>query len=823
MALIVPNYPQLQSIDGWTKELSARILSGENPKGGNKLYNENEKIVGGLIDEALATNPLILGEVVKILLMKRDPPVSKFFDQNVTNARIVEFSRFKMEVSPSSIATRKTLARGRALTRTKHLNTLHFTGEGFSLDWYFHKTAEGREEANLKVRGVGADLDAAILWRMERDICNCEIHHNEPAMRAQGLDFPHRVEDVYRNRRIQWGILNKSEYGLTDMFRNANAVLSQGNRPGAKLCVTTDNLLLNAIHRNPLLLTFSASGDSAMANQRTWRLPDKFNGLEIYTFPSVGSAYHDKTTEHTLTHPITTGTTFVFTDETHKIDANDYRSHMRNVKVVDNETNGWHTYRLVDCCKSAIEFVPIDSGKPEAGFIDEAVMNAFILACDSSKIDNVWTRQKVEPNDENKKTVHPFVRYVQDAGGDKKFVKVTYFGEMSKEIVDDEHFERAYVTMKNALFKDFTENELETLAQVDEKPEDWKEKAEDKSECIKSKLNLRLFELTHGEYDESKVNKDLEVGGDVSLIRRLEKIGTFDDVLLRFAAYVYLTQPICLQVIEKWTNENVMILLMGRNSRPYEMYVAESVVFTNGQKLGVFDWSDFDVWSTWDARYKQFFVQTDIAYGFSITNPENMYHMFSVRFSGCFGGKGWKQFSMHKYAGRDPETKLRAVANGESWFFNFMSYNDGVGHRNNKSKNVIPLSGVYHPEQFQTEMHNSSVDFAGQYKEPYYSGQYMFAALGWFLPVDQAGGKTMTSVITFTEYARNRYMNAHCCEASSLKWCPINGEVYNEGFHVLGEQLPKMRERESGRISLQSIINQQNETNVFKKARIEYQ
>jgi hypothetical protein len=763
------------------------IRSGENPKAANKRYNENQRIFFSQLNELLIQNPIKLAMLVKIPKVELKGTLNRLFDVVITDEAFVKWTTIRSTVDPSTIATRKTLAKSRSITREEHMSDLSFYGEGISLDKYFLEKPGGLQELNYKSKAVEEDHKAAKLWRMMREIRARPLFANEPNMISQGLPFARTIDDVYRNRRLNYNILCKSEYGFDEIFRHADATLSQNNGPGAKMCITSDNCFLNMVHRNPRLLTYDKVGAQAMDNQRMWETPKKFGGVEIMTYPKVEPAHHNTTDSTIYEHRASFGSTAVFTDDTRNGRPEDYRSFHRNVQVVDNITDTWHEYTMMDVLESMPEFGP-------DGEIDENVMNELIDKCDSSKDDSVWTRTRTKPSLENKREVHPFLFY--DAATNK-YERVRAFGEMSGYIVDDAHFMFAYETAKRALFEDMCDEELEELRSNADAFGQYK----GTNQYLEKKLEKRYLECFGARPTEAPLESKEDYGDQIEnpLKRRVGIMMQFDDPLLKIAASAYLTAKFSLTTFKKMIDNNIAILLMLRNSRPFEAHMMEDVWFTTGQKLGNFNTNGGDVSAMYFPVFKQFFIDFEERFGFSITHPQNIHTIFNVRASHCIGGKGYEQFRLADFLHKSPAEKLAAVLSGKCWFGNFMPYNQGVGHKNEFMRNVIPLSGVVNPVNYILEM-RASDDFAGEYERPFYGGQYMFAVYGLLCGADSSRPyeREMSPNITEDEICNNMWLTGECCTTSTLKWDSMTKQlVYDEGFHVFGPQLPGMRKRES--------------------------
>lgn len=824
---LVGTIPQPQP-EEFLKTVLNTMLTQQGPKNYPRT-NEGFLQFWGDYYESGQFNPIVLDTIVKMSTVNFVPWVSKFFIMDKFDGGRTVHSKFEYDLSPTEMGVRKVLGRTRAMKRIDYATTPGYKSARITMDYYFLKKPGGLEEYKLKLQDMLSNLERSLLLVAVQEMTRCPMARKSSDQRAQGHAGIRTVSGVMKNRRLKWGLLDKNhELGFEEIVRDVNAMFSQLVDPSltrAKTVLAHPFTILNAMIRNPRLISTEVMGAEAGRSKSLWALPTSFGGLEIQTVPDVEPNIKNLTTETMMNHLMSTGSTFVFTNsamQSGAVPPERFMSYMTTVMATDSVTNGWRRYSLRDAYRNSVEF-------DENGELDTVVMNQLIHALTTTEPrESYWVASKLRDNERNRRTANIYLKYVHVEGGKGKttatsrsqntdYTIVRRIGDMSELVLSDTNINYIYRCMFRAMTEDFSDEDMRELSRPINGEDDSKNWQNKLSPRLLEKITNRLEELIKSNGDDEYVPDNLiEVGATrPAFINRVEKIMEFDLGHL-IAAMTVLLAPLNIATFDAFYDNNIALPFTMRASRPYETYVAESLIFTNGAKLGYMNYSGINSKSfvIEDPGFKQIAQEGDVSSGLTFVMFENMEYIPFVHIRYCVGGKGYKWVDQRKYTSMitDEERREYVIRQNHSWFGSFMAIDEGVDDSNEPE--VITLTNVYDPMHFQSELEHSVTDFANQYDQPSFNGQAIFTTSGMFVNMATRGTNPAES---FDDLCRRRLWNPYCCRITTRKFSPMSGNFdrFDEGHHILGPQIDNVRDRDCGRMNTRDYSEQNKGYSVY--------
>lgn len=722
--------------------------------------------------------------------------------------------------SPTQYGTEKVVGRHRGLTSYEVEGHTDYYIDAVQVDWYFLQQPGGVKELDFKARGAVADIERTLLHQAIQTLTRHPKYRSDPENRAQGVAFADTVAKVMENRATWYNCLaGRDGYALELLIQRFNAMFSPNAGPKSqvtRVMIMKNRLLLEALARNPLVFSYSARGSDARKQGRLWQYSGNYGGIVMSTVPHVMSPNSNRAAnESALTHRLTTGSTFCFTNEgIGQVPPDKYNSDMISVKAADINTNGWAKYDIIEAARSSIIFTA-------DGKLDSNILMRLGSSMDEPETNiNLWNITRVRDTVHNRRTANIFLKYVKkgdgsdtgskkmkyEAGSEYQFVVPDKIGSLSSLVLSDNHLNYIYECALARFVECMTAADRELIDSF-EAPSYFKVSKDEKAVILRKKIERISAELGVKPFGDTENAEDglIEAGtNDAKGNYHLRSDATeLMGVLKHIVARAVLDAPLEIATFEKWYRNNIPLPFVGRVTRPWELFEALDLWAGNGQKLGVMHWNGIGVWDPQvDTRTKDILINFDTDAGFGVLHPENNETIMHVLITRCISGHTnlfVDQRNFHKLIVEEQRQTYVAKTN-RSCFFTFMALADGCGETTETLRKVVSMNGVYRVEHFVTEMKNSK-DFEIQ-PTWNFSGQAILSSSGMF--VDR-GAIKISSKPSDDELAASHLYNGYCSLVETIKYCPMYGTKSQKGCHVLGPTINNFADRVLGRLTTEEI------------------
>lgn len=386
--------------------------------------------------------------------------------------------------------------------------TVHtYHSQSFDVDFYTMDTPEGREDVSLKVTRMALDVIRTNLNSLIMTLFTMRPGTRFPKQRNGGYALARTPFEYAIQKQRDYAIMNKKRNASNIIVQGGNEVFSQygeGMETRFVLCSIQDSMYLNDyVYMNRGQLRMGIGAGSVA----TIDLPLNYGPYEVLPLPMIQKNLHDPL-NNTFERLSATGSAVNFSTMCNEEHPADYRSWHRDVHYAGKE--GMNRYTLLDNIMHQVEYVPLDSGEADAGHLDYAFLNRFVVKELNEAKRNVFTKMKFK-KEMNRDQVSEYLVYDHSSG---KYYPTVLMGQIPQVRCRDEYMEAAGNSFYHALFSVFTDEEKNIIAKELDKL--FKSKLKKKEENEENEENEEDDESTESSEDQGGMMEKLK--------QRLEEI-----------------------------------------------------------------------------------------------------------------------------------------------------------------------------------------------------------------------------------------------------------------------------------------------------------
>lgn len=334
------------------------FATGDNPLLGKREYNEGHDIVWTSLAD-WAGRPENINRLSDIFIEFAMPPtlwLQQMLPVERTDKLIFRYRRVIYERNVANLGVQKTIApvtAARVETGEKHGKLI---AQGFSFDYYSFQQNGADRIFNGFMSQVYSNFYVSVAVGTITEFRITPSAYTHPRDRYPTNAMPRTPQDVFRQRRAHFGIINKRPLAIEFLAAEVNEMFERKDQLIEGVIMTTsDYMFLNSADAGRIYTLIS--GRDAMFNRS--RLRDNF-GLAIHQIPRLSESNHNAADEPLLRSVVARGSIGTFFDDTYSMDPEDFRSAFLDFWMVSWTSNGRDRYRLRDFFRSCFQFTPID-------------------------------------------------------------------------------------------------------------------------------------------------------------------------------------------------------------------------------------------------------------------------------------------------------------------------------------------------------------------------------------------------------------------------------------------------------------------------------
>jgi len=334
------------------------FATGDNPLLGKREYNEGHDIVWTSLAD-WAGRPENINRLSDIFIEFAMPPtlwLQQMLPVERTDKLIFRYRRVIYERNVANLGVQKTIApvtAARVETGEKHGKLI---AQGFSFDYYSFQQNGADRIFNGFMSQVYSNFYVSVAVGTITEFRITPSAYTHPRDRYPTNAMPRTPQDVFRQRRAHFGIINKRPLAIEFLAAEVNEMFERKDQLIEGVIMTTsDYMFLNSADAGRIYTLIS--GRDAMFNRS--RLRDNF-GLAIHQIPRLSESNHNAADEPLLRSIVARGSIGTFFDDTYSMDPEDFRSAFLDFWMVSWTSNGRDRYRLRDFFRSCFQFTPID-------------------------------------------------------------------------------------------------------------------------------------------------------------------------------------------------------------------------------------------------------------------------------------------------------------------------------------------------------------------------------------------------------------------------------------------------------------------------------
>jgi hypothetical protein len=369
-----------KSYSEWVTEMTDMHLTQENPTQGQQHYQANKEIYWQAWADWAAKNVAQLSDSLFLFMADQNSWIFKFFPIKINRATRFVQQSIEVHQSMPHIGTRKVPFPKISATVISREAHAVYTGQGFSMDYHFMKTSEGREAWDMMVDAVTANLWSFIIYNALNEL-TLEPSFYRRANQLYPFDsVPRTVDELFAWEQTNLFIVNKQPQAFHSLIAGAGRVMAQKQINCTGLIVARDDLWF-AHGRDPTQCFYDKSGPVSLRARVTAGQEKVIDGVTIYPIP-LGSGYvHDSTFSQILQSVIQKGSFVRFPELTQTLQPSEYTSEKRSVRFSSTTRNGMTKYTLLDALSHSPEFYPLDNSLRDTDLMEYG--NAFGDEADS--------------------------------------------------------------------------------------------------------------------------------------------------------------------------------------------------------------------------------------------------------------------------------------------------------------------------------------------------------------------------------------------------------------------------------------------------------
>lgn len=442
-----------QTYSQWIQANFQKLLSHQNASDATPAYKEGSPIFWSQYVDWAIKNPIILRTTFTAYFNDSSAWIFKKFPLVKTLQDRVIANMIEIDLDPPDIGTAGVPGRLIHSKVSRREQRLVHRSQGFMKDWKHMKTPDGMNEWNAFVDAVTSNIWSAIIldalneFRMQPSA----YHLPEHVWSFQGL--PTTPDQVFQRQQATWGVYNREPQA----FANINAMVS---RIFEQKRLTLDAWIMASgdAHRIGVMDDTNKYADKsgtsvALNTRRNGATVPSYHGLDINIVPLLEGTQYNDHDEWVLQSEIQVGSKAEFPAYGPDDDASKFRSRQRDIQFCSWTSNDWDTYRLADFLDHALEFVP-----PRAGYTfgESGVVNRELLLKLGEDSDMAYKRTATQKKG-NERRLSVMLGHFPHAD---TFYPLEVFGEIDDAFCHTDEFPWAAETLQNAIFKDFTKDDI---------------------------------------------------------------------------------------------------------------------------------------------------------------------------------------------------------------------------------------------------------------------------------------------------------------------------------------------------------------------------
>jgi hypothetical protein len=405
-----------EGFSDWMENHIEAYVNHENPTAGARRYNQDMSIFHEEFFDALTLTEM--ADVVKVWDDQYGNAAQWLLDKwetEITNAEYFTMQLTSVNRVPWPIAVMKTQPNVTSFEISTLSGTSSFTQAAVVLDRYFLMYSNTRVTANALMAAQSGNIAAFDTHLMLMTFHRWPSYFNRPERLYGHSTVPKTMVDLAAAEQNTFGRLDKSEFGFSDVRAYAARVFSQVGYQLDEFFLSREDAYVMSMF-NDLLVSFSKTGQGAIANRETINMPNAIGGVKISALPYISTTVHNNTDEQLLCSPVANGTLAQFRDRTRDIPSKDFRSYMRDIEYCGWDINDWARYRFIDFLSACPSFADETNDNITEGYVDTDLLKKLIADLQAelanNTVKNGWYAKTGTRLAGNEHDADPLLRFV---------------------------------------------------------------------------------------------------------------------------------------------------------------------------------------------------------------------------------------------------------------------------------------------------------------------------------------------------------------------------------------------------------------------------
>jgi hypothetical protein len=366
------------SFSDWFDNHTRAYLNHENPTGGKHLYNQDMSIFQEEFFDALTDTEM--SDIVQVWDEQYGNAAGWLldkFESEITDAQYFQMQITKTHRDPWPIATMKTQPEVISFEIATLTGTSTFTQQAVVIDRYFTLYSEKRMVANALMAALYGNLSAFDTHLAVLTFHRVNSYFSSPDRLYAFGHVPRTIIDLAAADQRTFGRINKSEFGFTDIKAYAGQVFNQVGYTLDEFFVSRSDAYFMSMF-NDINVSFSKTGQGAIANRETITLPGSIAGVRVSALPYIETTVHNNTDEQLMCNPVACGTLAQFRDRTRENPSSQFRSYMRDIEYCGWDTNDWARYEFIRFLESCPSFASDTTKNVTEGYWDTDLLKRLV-------------------------------------------------------------------------------------------------------------------------------------------------------------------------------------------------------------------------------------------------------------------------------------------------------------------------------------------------------------------------------------------------------------------------------------------------------------
>jgi len=439
----------------WVQKNFDKRFTQENAADTTPAYNENVQTYWSEYVDWAKDNPVILRKTLKLYMNDATAWIFDLFPVVKTMKDRVYASTIEIPLDIPDVGTRKVPGRNiwsKVSRREEH--TL-YRSQGFTKDYTHMKTPDGQREWDMFVDAVTSNIWSAIILDALNEFRMQPTAYFSPEHLWSFVGMPTTPEQVFQRKAAMFGVYNRTPQAHSDINAMVSRIFEQNRLTLSQWIMTRGDLYRIGLQDETNKYADKSGTATALRTRRDGAMIQSIQGNRVYVIPLLEGKQYNDHDEWVLQSEHQTGSKAEFPAYGPDDDAFKFRSRQRDIEFCSWTTNTWDTYRLSDFLDHCLEFIPPRAGQSfeESGVINRELLGD--LAADA-KDGRAFTRVKCAV-DGNQRRVNPLIGYFPHT---QDYYPLEVFGEIDDAFNHTDEYPWAAETLQNAMFKDFTQDDM---------------------------------------------------------------------------------------------------------------------------------------------------------------------------------------------------------------------------------------------------------------------------------------------------------------------------------------------------------------------------